>query len=214
MRRALTLPRRIAKRINREAGFLKRRIAAPPPVRSPDGQLRIHIGCGEINSQEFVNVDALPYPHVHYVRNDMMNLDMFEDGSADLIYMCHVLEHVARRDLHEVLTELHRVLRPRGVLRISVPDFDLIVEMYRASGSDVSAIADPLLGSHANPYDVHYAIFNARYLTKLFKDAGFSSVREWLPEACQNHDFDDWASRKIVRDGREFAVSLNLEAVK
>ncbi len=143
-----------------------------------------------------------------------MNLDMFEDGSADLIYMCHVLEHVGRRDLHGVLSELHRVLRSQGVLRISVPDFDLIIDMYRASGSDVSAIADPLLGSHANSYDVHFAVFNHRSLTKLFKDAGFRSVREWHPDACQNHDFDDWASRKIMRDGREFAVSLNLEAVK
>lgn len=209
-----SIPRRAYTRVKRDIGFVRRRFVSPPRPRNAGGPLLIHLGCGTIDSPEFVNVDALAYPHVHFVRDNITDLSIFESGSADLIYMCHVLEHVPRKELVAVLKELRRVLRQGGVLRLSVPDFDLMLAMYEAFGKDVTAIADPLLGSHANPYDIHYAVFNRKHLDALLREAGFREVRSWDPENCAHHDFKDWASRKIERDGRSFAVSLNLEGVK
>jgi predicted SAM-dependent methyltransferase len=139
---------------------------------------------------------------------------MFPDGSAALIYMCHVLEHVPRREILNVLGEMKRVLGPGGILRISVPDFDRLVNMYQDSGCDPNAIISPLLGSHANEYDIHYWIFTERSLSAILVESGFSAVRPWYPARSDNHDFEDWASRSIERDGKSYFISLNLEATR
>ena len=208
----MLLARRVTRRLRRELGFLKRKWVNPALPASQNGRLLIHIGCGEIDSPEFVNVDALPYPHVHYLRNDITDLSMFADGSADLIYMCHVLEHVHRKEILDVIAEFRRVLKRGGVLRISVPDFDRLIAMYQDIGQDPDGIIAPLLGSHANAYDIHYWIFTERSLSTILIEAGFSEVRGWDPHRCDHHDFEDWASRTIDRDGKQFFVSLNLEA--
>jgi predicted SAM-dependent methyltransferase len=199
--------------MSREIGFIRRKFVAPSPPRQ-DGSLRLHIGCGEVNSPHFTNIDALPYPHVHILHDDIMHLPMFRDEVVDMVYMCHVLEHVPRKQIDEVIRELCRVLKTGGVLRLSVPDFDLLLRMYQDAGDDVTAIADPLLGSYNNPYDVHYAVFNRAYLAKLLLENGFREVRVWDPLHCVFHDFEDWASKTIGLNGKQYPVSLNLEGIK
>jgi predicted SAM-dependent methyltransferase len=210
----MLLIQRVTRKLRRELGFVRRRLVSPPVPRSGGGPLLVHIGCGDIDSPEFVNVDAQPYPHVHYVRDDITDLSMFEDASVDLVYMCHVLEHVRRKEIFDVLAEFRRVLKPDGVLRISVPDFDLLISMYETIGRDPDGVIAPLLGSHANEYDVHYWIFTERSLTAVLIKSGFSVVRKWDPHGCEHHAFEDWASRSVERDGKQFLVSLNLEAVR
>lgn len=205
---------RIGRRMNRNIGFIQRKFVTPARPSGADGQLRLHIGCGEINSQYFTNIDALPYPHVHIVRDDIMHLPMFQDSSVDMVYMCHVLEHVPRRQLDDVIREMGRVLMPGGTFRLSVPDFDLLLVMYQDAGNDVAAIADPLLGSYNNSYDIHYAVFNRTYLEQLLLRNGFREVRSWDPLKCEFHDFDDWASKTIEQGGKQYPVSLNIEGIK
>lgn len=210
----MNLVQRVRRRLRRELGFVRRRLVDPPLPRRRGGALLVHIGCGEIDSPEFVNVDAQPYPHVHYVRNDITDLSMFANSCVDLIYMCHVLEHVHRKEIFDVLGEFRRVLKPGGVLRLSVPDFDLLIAMYQDIGRDPDGIIAPLLGSHANKYDVHYWIFTERSLSAILLQSGFRAVNSWNPEQCEHHAFEDWASRPIERDGKRYAISLNLEAVQ
>jgi len=54
----------------------------------------------------------------------------FADGSVDFLYSSHFLEHVPRWQALKLLRECHRVLRPGGLLRISVPDLRLLAEKY------------------------------------------------------------------------------------
>lgn len=209
----MLLIRRVQRRLRRELGFVRRSLTNPPlPQRG--GPLLVHIGCGDISSPEFINVDAQPYPHVHYVRNDITELSMFANASVDLVYMCHVLEHVRRKEIFDVLAEFRRVLKPGGVLRISVPDFDLLIAMYEGIGRDPDGIIAPLLGSHANDYDIHYWVFTERSLLEILFKAGFRAVRQWDPHQCDHHAFEDWASRTLETDGKKFSVSLNLEAIR
>ncbi len=204
----------LRRRLKRQLSCLKRRLVEPPLPKNSDGKVLVHVGCGEKNAPGFINVDARPFAHVHVVTDDITSLADFGSGTVDLVYMCHVLEHIKRSDLKRVLLEMKRVLRDGGVLRISVPDFDRLVEVYNAAGEDIESICRQLMGGQDHQYNVHYGVFNRRYLCDLFKDAGFREVSSWDPDNCLYHDFKDRASRKIKVNGKEYRISLNLEAVK
>jgi SAM-dependent methyltransferase len=53
------------------------------------------------------------------------------DGSLDLVYSSHTLEHLDDATVARVLAESYRVLKPDGMLLIKIPDFDLILDRYR-----------------------------------------------------------------------------------
>ncbi|UCF14589.1 MAG: methyltransferase domain-containing protein [Phycisphaerales bacterium] len=193
---------------------LKRRVVKPALPKNSDGKVLVHIGCGTTNSPGFINIDARPLAHVHIATSDITSLADFGDGTVDLVYMCHILEHIKDIDLKRVLSEMKRVLKVGGVLRLSVPDFDKLVEVYNASGKDLDAISKQLMGGQDYEYNIHYSVFNNRRLTELLKQIGFREVVPWDPDNCEHHDFKDRASRKMKVNGAEIMISLNLEAIK
>lgn len=51
-------------------------------------------------------------------KEDICNMS-FADGTFDLVWCSHILEHVA--DDHKAMREIHRVLKPYGLAVIQVP---------------------------------------------------------------------------------------------
>lgn len=201
----------IARRLDRTARRVRARFRRRTPA-TEDGVVRIHLGCGEVDAPGFINVDLSDQPHVHR-KQDVRDLASFPDQSADLVYACHVLEHFYPAEHHDVLSEWMRVVRPGGILRISVPDFEALLLIYQACGGEVESIVSPLLGADEG-YRSHVSLFNERYLTRLLESSGARIVRRWDPGTARDHDFEDWASRGVVRLGKPWPISLNLEAVK
>ena len=81
--------------------------------------LKLNLGCGQKYLPGYVNCDVLP--HVRADRYFDLNRFPypFADGCADEIWMDNVLEHLD--DVVVVMSELHRLLRPGGRLRLLVP---------------------------------------------------------------------------------------------
>lgn len=183
------------------------------PPRYPRTNKRlIHLGCGSIDARGYINVDIRRRPHIHHV-HDVTKLEMFSDGFADLIYACHVLEHLSFRELLTVLKEWRRVLKCGGILRVSVPDFDRILNIY-ADYRTIDAVIPMLLGNQDYEFNYHKSIFNAAYLERLLKQAGFREVRMWQPGQVEHYDFVDWASQEIEFGDKSYPISLNVEAIK
>jgi Uncharacterized protein conserved in bacteria len=170
------------------------------------------LGCGDVIGRGFINVDLKPAPHVNYI-HDVKNLPFFEDGYADLIYACHVLEHFSLDSLKFVLREWRRVLKNNGVLRLSVPDFDKLLAVYKASDNDVESIRQPLMGVEDGYYS-HLLLFNFAFIKKVLENNGFKNVRTWDPNQVSDHDFEDWSSRGLNYNGLNYPISLNVEAEK
>jgi predicted SAM-dependent methyltransferase len=186
----------------------------PRLPKLPDGALRLHLGCGKINHPGFVNIDAIPRRHVHYVQA-VDRLGRFRDGSVELVYACHVLEHFSHLQVPQVLREWARVLKPGGKLCLSVPDFERLLDIYHDSGNDVDSIINALMGGQEYAYNYHRVIFTHAYLSKLLLAAGFSRVYAWAPDdGGLGHDINDWSRRPLMVMGRPYPVSLNLEAEK
>lgn len=54
----------------------------------------------------------------------------FRDGTFDVVYHSHVLEHLDREDAPGFLRECSRVLLPGGSIRVVVPDLEQLVRAY------------------------------------------------------------------------------------
>lgn len=191
-------------------GRIRRSFIAPA---HPDvSGLYVNLGSGAQSGPEYVNVDVVAAPHIHYI-HDIKILPMFSSGTVDLLYASHVLEHIPRHELPIVLAEWKRVLKPGGILRISVPDFDNLLKIYAASGNDIDAIVAQLLGQEP-PFNNHYSVWNADYARKFFLEQGFTEVRLWDPKTAPHYSMYDRAKRTISAGGVTVPISLNFEAIK
>lgn len=173
----------------------------------------IHLGCGSINHEAFINVDGFPFPHVHYIR-DIRDLSVFDDNSVDLIYASHCLEHFYYAEILSVLKEWQRVLKKGGILRISVPDLDLLLKIYYDNEINPDYIIPQLLGGQNNKYNFHYMVFNKNNLTIKLDEAGFSNIKRWTPNSSPMTTFNDFSGYLKDVNGKKYPVSLNLEAKK
>lgn len=111
------------------------------------------------------------------------------DGSVDVVYSSHMLEHLDRATAQQFLAEARRVLKPGGVLRIAVPDLGLLVDRYNADGDADRLVEASLLASEAPKTLVaklrylvlgsrHHAwMYDARSLVAALERAGFESAR-------------------------------------
>lgn len=181
--------------------------------RLPAGEVNLHLGCGAIQHPRFINIDGMPGGHIHFIR-DIDNLSIFKTGSVDLIYASHCLEHFSHLALPAVIAEWHRVLKKGGTLRLSVPDFDLLLDIYRANGDAIESVVGILMGGQDYRYNFHMSLFNRDYLQKLLDAAGFARVEPWQPGSCELTTFDDWSNRQFLYRGCEYPVSLNLQGIK
>ena len=177
--------------------ILGRRLRAMPV-------LRIHLGCGHINDPRFLNVDARPFPHVHYVTKSLL-MSALPEGRAEMIYACHVFEHISHRMQMLVLKRWFALLKPGGELRLSVPDFEKLVDIYQHKPIGFSQIEGVLMGAQDYPENFHHALFTADHLNTLLAKAGFTNIRHWHAK-----DQDDWPRDWSWAEH----LSLNLRAQK
>ena len=50
----------------------------------------------------------------------------FEDNSVAVFYSSHTLEHIPQEFCQNILDEIHRCLEPGGVVRLTMPDYDIL----------------------------------------------------------------------------------------
>jgi SAM-dependent methyltransferase len=82
---------------------------------------RLNLGCGRYPKPGFVNVDWRDEPGIDLVHDLSILPYPFETESFDLVEADHVLEHLP--EVFRVMTEIHRILKPGGVLVLRVPHF-------------------------------------------------------------------------------------------
>lgn len=200
------------RRFSLKFNSIRRFMVAPKVPSNKDGRTLVHLGCGDVNWDGYLNVDLKPAPHVHHV-HDVTSLPFLAGESVDMLYACHVLEHFPHERLKEILWEWRRVLKYGGTLRLSVPDFDKLLFVYSDSKNDVESIRLPLMGSD-DGYFSHLILFNFDFLKALLEANGFSNVRSWDPNSAKDYQFNDWASKCMSYRGKEYFISLNVEAEK
>lgn len=178
--------------------------------------MKLHLGCGPRYIPGFVHVDAQAAPHVDIV-GPVERLPM-GDNSVSLIYASHVLEHFGRLEYKAVLKEWFRVLKPGGILRLSVPDFAACAAIYYESGlaDGLSGLVGLIVGGQRNEHDFHKMIFDEDFLRRELLDTGFREVRRWDWRTTEHAGIDDFSQAYIPHLEKEKGklMSLNIEAIK
>lgn len=103
------------------------------------------------------------------------------DGAADEIRASHVLEHFPHGQIVDVLKDWVRAIKPGGVLKIAVPDFELIARQYLAGTA--APIEGYVMGGQVDAEDFHKAIFDRESLGDLLRQVGLVAIRSWKSEA-------------------------------
>lgn len=176
--------------------------------------MKLHLGCGKRFIPGFIHIDAVDYPHVDHVAT-IDNLSFIQDGTVDLIYNCHVLEHFKRRDVERVLGEWLRVLKPGGVLRVSVPDFAALCEIYQRY-QKLDLVIGALFGRQDYLYNIHYNVFDFTALSDQLTRAGFADVHRYDWRETEHAAIDDYSQAYIPHMDKDngMLISLNVECVK
>jgi len=130
-----------------------------PVKRLPDGRAFINLGSSARGHLGWNNVDFNwivrlgKYPRLYHLlyRRGLLSVERyrrlqqmdpstvvwdlrkgipFADATFDGAYHCHVLEHIDREAAPVFIRECHRVLKPNGILRVVVPDFEYLARHY------------------------------------------------------------------------------------
>lgn len=170
--------------------------------------MKLNLGCNTRIRKGYTNCDKDKYLGVDRV-GDVFDLHEIPDDSIAEIYASHILEHARHRRTLDILKEWKRVLKPGGVLKISVPDFKRAVELYMQTGL-CDWIEYFLWGDQIYEGADHMQGFDEGRLRKYLEEAGFTDITrvDTLPGAEKGE-----CSTNLSTLDRK-PVSLNMVAVK
>lgn len=176
--------------------------------------MKLHLGCGNKRIEGFMNVDIRPGNNVDIIDN-ISELNSVDNSSVELIYASHVLEHFGRHEYINVLERWYDLLKKGGKLRLSVPDFNKVVEMYN-NGYELKKLWGFLYGGQTYEQNYHYIGFDFKTLSEVLETIGFTDVRLWDWRDTEHSDIDDFSQAYIPHMDKESGtlMSLNIEAIK
>lgn len=149
----------------------------------------LNLGCGSVRPQdgEFVNMDnlrpilALGTPERTnldaegdtYVNGDISQRLPFDDGTFDGVLASHVIEHFDCQQGVAIMRECHRILKPGGVLLVSVPDAAIFRRHHHEDTPEnaVRLFGEPIHMPDGENTFAGYALWNRWHKAILTEDA-------------------------------------------
>jgi predicted SAM-dependent methyltransferase len=175
---------------------------------------RLNWGCGSRGRPGWINSDQKSGRGIDISCDIRQGLPLDSD-SIDYIVSIHALPEVPYPDLVPVLQELKRVLKPGGVLRLSLPDLDRGIQAYLRRDRDYFLIPDDdgeSIGAKFILQMIWYGysrtLFTFDFIQEVLIKAGFVGVSR-----CGYQQTNSLYPEIVELDNRE-VESLFVEAIK
>jgi predicted SAM-dependent methyltransferase len=154
-----------ARRIDRFLGTLRR------------SRTVLHLGAGGKRVPGAINCDLFD-PAADRAW-DATSLSEVATASVDVVEHHHLIEHLSPADLDRALKEWARVLKPGGLLVISAPDLERVLENWLSMSERErwDHGIKTIYGSQEHEGMFHKNGFTPHRLAEVLKSAGF--VQEW-----------------------------------
>jgi len=198
----------------------------------------VNFGCGPNAPDGYVNVDGsptvllarLPLPaaiygqraeHVRAMRAGRVRYGTarrlrFPPGSVDGFYASHVLEHLSRDECGDLLRRVRTWLKPRGGLRVVLPDLRLSTTLYLERKIDADQLVEHtglaidglsgwrILLGHA----YHRWMYDAESAARLLDSLGYTKVKRCT---CGESNLYEFAilDRKTDRASESFYLEAS-----
>jgi len=174
----------------------------------------LHLGAGNVYIAGWTNVDLFSNVQSD-VYSSVLSLP-FDRESFDLIYACHVLEHLNRHLILSALTHWRDLLKPGGTLRLSVPNFQRICEHYTRY-KNIKEITGLLYGGQKFHLDCHNIAFDYETLVDYLRMVGFTEYPKiWDWKETEHSQYDDYSQAYLPHRDKEngMLMSLNVQVKK
>jgi len=155
----------------------------PRPETKKETPLKLHLGCGSVRLEGYVNIDVEDRAGVCDLTADVSELPMFETESVEHIFNHALLEHLPPWDTMKALREWHRVLKPGGTIQIEVPDLERVFQEWLIDKTlhEEGALAC-IYGGNKSPArssceQHHLTGFTYDRLTRMMAQCGFERFR-------------------------------------
>ena len=178
--------------------------------------IKINMGCGWRNfGNDWIHIDGGDYKHLNH--NNICELP-YENNTVDLIYASHVIEYFDRNEVEVLLKEWKRVLKNKGVLRISVPNFAVLSDLYKSGILKLEGLLGPLYGkmNMAENSIYHKTVYDFDSLKNVLNKCGFKNVDFYDWRHTCHSEYDDHSQAYIPHMDKENGtlISLNVECIK
>jgi predicted SAM-dependent methyltransferase len=175
--------------------------SARPEARAPR---RLNWGCGSHIAPGWINSDVKAATGVDLVADVRHGLPLVS-GSMDYVVSVHALPELSYSEQVPVLSELRRVLRPGGALRLALPDLRKGIDAYLRGDLGyfkVDEDAAKTLGgrfiAHMLWYGYSRTLFTVDFAGELLERAGFVDV-----VACEAGQTASEFAEIVALDNRE-----------
>jgi predicted SAM-dependent methyltransferase len=184
---------------------------------------KLHIGCGGNILSDWLNSDFFPDSNaiLHLNATDTFP---FSHNTFDYVFSEHMIEHISYSNALSMLSECHRVLKNIGKIRISTPDLQFLIDLYRDDKSELQRqyikwATDERIKS-APYYDDtfvinsfvrdwgHLFIYDEKTLRSSLEKAGFTQIVR-----CDLSESKDGALRNLENEKRMPKGFLKLESL-
>jgi predicted SAM-dependent methyltransferase len=149
-----------------------------------------------------LDIDPAVAPDLVCSMTDMASV---ASDSVDAIWSSHNLEHLHRHEVPRALSEFLRVLRPGGLLLMTLPDLQRVAELVVADRLEDEAYLSPsgpitpldmMFGhtpslANGHMFMAHKTGFTGGSLERLLGESGFCDIR-----LTRGDSFDLWASAR------------------
>jgi predicted SAM-dependent methyltransferase len=144
---------------------------------------RLNWGCGTNPDAGWINSDIKEGAGIDLSCNILEGLPL-ADGSIDYVVSIHALPELCFPGIVPALTELRRVLRPGGLLRLALPDLDRGIRAYLEGDGDYFLVPDEDARSIGAKFIVQMlwygyskTVFNYDFTAELLERAGFVDIQ-------------------------------------
>lgn len=136
-------------------------------------KVKLNIGCGTDYKDGWINIDNNSDNNIEKLD---LNWDLrtplpFHDDSIDFIFNEHFIEHLSVEEAKNTIQDLMRVLKPGGVMRIAMPDLEIVVNNYL----HVPLNKDPIIRT----YKMDFIKTRAEWMNMSFSWWGHKWLYDW-----------------------------------
>lgn len=172
--------------------------------------LKLYVGANGLRPEGYKTLDIDPATNPDIVA-DLCDMRAVETGSCDEIVATAVMEHIEWPDAFKAMSEMARVLKVGGVLKISVPDMSMYARMLLSGDNSFHVMSVIFgLGGRTNVHQAHRFGYTPGMLCEITDLLGCGKF-DWF----NMRDVQDSSGGWMPRAGNaNIAEAMNFSCVK